>query len=68
MRPIDGEDEQLAALAPQLKAAARELAKSYRAPTMPEARECLHWLVREAFRAGFDHAHARNTVKAPEER
>jgi hypothetical protein len=68
MRHVDGEDEQLAALAPQLRTAARELAKSYRSPTMPEARQCLHWLVREAFRAGYQHAHSRNTVKAPEER
>ncbi len=64
---IDGEDEQLAAMEPLLRAAAKELARSYRSPTMPDARECLHWLTREAFRRGYQHAHSRNTVKAPEE-
>jgi len=66
-RHIDGEEEQVELLSPLLREASRQLAKQARSPLTAEAVECLRWLAREAFRLGYQHAHERNTVNAPED-
>jgi hypothetical protein len=55
-------DEELATLAPLIQNVANELARSYRSPTMTDARKCLQWLARQACRLGYQDAHNRETL------
>lgn len=57
---IDGEDERCAVLISQATA---EFARATKRPVPEHVREMLAWLVREAFRRGFAHAHERSTLK-----
>lgn len=57
---IDGEDERCAVLISQATA---EFARATKRPVPEHVREMLAWLVREAFRRGYAHAHDRTTLK-----
>ena len=58
---IDGEEEQCAVLIGQ---ATMQIARDTKKPVAPHLREMIAWLVREAFRRGYRHAHERRSVKA----
>lgn len=60
---VDGEEEQLELAKPLVRHAVHELARASKTPVPPHTRELLMWLAREAFRLGYSHAHARNTLK-----
>lgn len=57
---VDGEE---ALYEPLLTQAKVHLSKLTRLPVPDTTRRLLEWLARESFRAGFQHAHSRTTVK-----
>lgn len=60
---VDGEEEQTSEI--QI-AAKRQAMKLNRGHPLPEwLIALLEWVAREAFRAGFTHAHSKNTVPSP---
>lgn len=57
---IDGEEEKYEPLFNQAKT---YFAKLTRAPIAGATIKMLEWLARESFRAGYQHAHSRTTVR-----
>lgn len=57
---IDGEEERCAVLISQATA---EFARATQKRVPEHVREMLAWLVREAFRRGYAHAHDRSTFR-----
>ena len=59
---VDGEEEQLQRLQQQVRGAVNTWVLHARRPAPIAVVHGLEWLVREAFRAGYRHAHNRHTV------
>jgi DNA polymerase III epsilon subunit-like protein len=60
---VDGEEEQLEALAPRIRNVSATFALLARRPIPDAVLSSLEWLAREAFRLGYQHAHSRHTIK-----
>ena len=59
---VDGEEEQLQRLQPHLRGTVSTWVLHARRPIPEPVVKALEWLVREAFRMGYRHAHDRHTV------
>ena len=60
---VEGEEEQLLLTEPLVHQAVAEFAKLAKRPVPDRIAELLHWLARESFRLGYQHAHDRNTIQ-----
>jgi hypothetical protein len=59
---VDGEQEQLERLQSLVRGAVNTWVLHARRPAPEPVVRSIEWLVREAFRAGYRHAHDRHTV------